>query len=209
MNSIKLKDVSYEYDNKNLFNKVNVDINEGELIAITGASGAGKSTLVDIILGLKEPSNGRVIINNKQTNKRLIRENLVGYVPQQPVLNSGSIRDNICSFKNSTIDHNAIERVIEVCELKQLIESLPDGIHSKISERGSNLSGGQAQRLAIARALYNSNHSILVLDEATSALDDDTSIKIMLSIKKLRKKIVIVVTHNTKVASICDKSYSL
>jgi ABC-type multidrug transport system fused ATPase/permease subunit len=159
----------YSNDSARILNNVNFTVNFGELVQISGASGQGKSTLVDLLLGLRSPTAGKVSIGGLEPS----RFDSKAYVPQDSTLMSGSMRDNII-FMNSRFTGSELERqlarVIELAELQDVVAKLPDGLETIIGEDGAALSGGEIQRVGIARALFG-NPKVIVFDEATSALD--------------------------------------
>jgi ATP-binding cassette subfamily C protein len=169
----------------------------GSTVAIVGPSGAGKTTLVDLMLGLYEPLEGTVLINGLSPQD--VRAQFPGsfaYVPQKPGLVSGSIADNIAlGFVSGDIDEERVWESLRKAQLASLVEQLPDGIHSSLGAHSDALSGGQIQRLGLARALYSSPR-LIVLDEATSALDAATEASITEAIANLGSETtVIVIAH--------------
>jgi ATP-binding cassette subfamily C protein len=162
----------------------------GQQIALIGPSGAGKSTIADLMLGLLEPDNGRIEVNGKSP-RDVIRESpgLLAYVPQRPGIISGTIEDNI-TLGLST-DQRQLDRALEAAHLRSVIDNLPDGIQSNVGKRRDELSGGQLQRIGLARALY-SNPGLLVMDEATSALDAESENEINVALDEMRGKVTVV-----------------
>lgn len=206
--NLSLKNINFAYKNKNtLFKGLNLKIKKGEKIAFIGESGAGKSTLIDIIMGLLEPNSGEILIDGirlDETNLRDFRAKF-GYIPQQIYLFNDTIAKNI-AFSDE-IDENLLQKVIKQANLKEFIDSLENGVNSRVGDGGSNLSVGQKQRIAIARALY-AKPEILVLDEATSALDNESEAKIMKEIYKIAKnKTLIIIAHRLNTIKKCDKIY--
>ena len=201
----------YEDSSEIVLNNISLNIQKGESVAFIGSSGAGKSTLSDIILGLFEPTDGEVLINGINVLDQ--KDNLariIGYVPQSIYLVDDSIKNNIAfGIDDELIDEDTIWRTLEQVQLKELVETLEDKLETIIGERGIRFSGGQVQRLAIARALYT-NPEILILDEATSALDNDTENVVMESIEKLQgKKTLIIIAHRLTTLRNCDKIYEI
>ena len=198
---ISLKDIVFFYPgaSKPLFNGVNLDISAGDSVGIIGSSGSGKTTIVDIILGLLQPQRGSLEIDNKKMNINNISnwQKYVGYVPQNIFLLDDSISNNIAlGIEKKKIDQKAIESAAKLADLHNfVINDLPNKYETIIGESGTRLSGGQCQRIGIARALYH-QPSVLILDEATSALDIDTENKIMDLIFKIgNHKTIIMITH--------------
>ena len=180
-------------------------------MAFIGSSGESKTTLADIILGLLEPQSGNITLDGRD-----IRElgqkwrNLLGYVPQSAYLISDTIRRNVAfGIEDQYIDEELLWRALEQAQLKEFVEQLPQGLDTEIGESGVRVSGGQRQRLAIARALYN-DPEILVMDEATSALDGDTEKALIEAIEKLQgHKTMIVVAHRLTTVKNCDIIYEI
>ncbi len=210
-NSIKFKQVSYNYTNsKNKAVKdVSIEISKGTSVGIIGRSGAGKSTLVDIILGLLKPKSGEVIIDGENIDKdKNLWQTQIGYVPQNIYLLDDSIKNNITfGISENDIDERLLLEVIEMSQLKNLVNSLPKNINTVVGNRGAKLSGGERQRIGIARALYN-KPKIMVLDEATSSLDIDNENKILNEIYDNKKdKTLIIISHRNNTVKFCDSIY--
>lgn len=192
---IKLIDVSfnYELDSKAALSNINLEIRQGERIAILGPSGSGKSTLCDVVLGLLVPNNGQVTAHD-MTISNWISANpgRIAYLPQDVTIINGTLLQNVCLGLNSTeIDIPAVERALKSCSLYEFVESLPEGFFTILGPNGIRLSGGQKQRLGLARALY-SDPDILILDESTSALDITTESGIMETINGLTAETTIL-----------------
>ena len=213
---LSLRELCFAYQgeegsHENVLNGINLDIKKGESIALIGPSGAGKSTMVDVILGLLVPQQGAIYMDDEDiTDMPDIWSKVIGYVPQSVFLYDTTIRQNIAfGVAGSEIDENRVEDAIDKANLTDFIESLPDGLNTKVGDRGVRLSGGQRQRIAIARALYH-NPEILVLDEATSALDNDTEAAIMSAIDSLHGKMtMIIVAHRLTTVRNCDKIFEV
>ncbi len=203
---IEFKEVNFEYKKDNLVLKnINLEIQKGELTAFVGASGAGKSTMMALILKFLTPSNGEIFIDDKNLNSlntKDIRKN-IALVQQQPFLFSGKIIDVIRMGRRFTK-----EEVIEsakIANAHNFIKQLPNQYETKISERSSNFSGGQIQRIAIARAILG-NPSILLLDEATSALDAESETEVQKGLKRaMRNRTVLVIAHRLATTQEADK----
>lgn len=196
--SLELKNVSFRYPGarRNAVDKVNVTIPFGHTVAIVGSSGSGKSTLVDLILGLLEPTSGRISIDG--TPLTSLAESWgarVGYVPQDVSLFDATVAQNVALTWKGEIDRDQVRNVLARAQLLRTIESRDGGLDAIIGERGLALSGGQRQRLGIARALY-ARPMVLVLDEATSALDTETEAEVTEAIKGLKgQSTMILVAH--------------
>ena len=186
-------------------------IKKGQAVAVVGHSGAGKTTIADILLGLLQPEKGDIYIDNSPMFKNgLIWGKMVGFVSQTFYLNDDTIRNNIAfGINEKDIDDTMVWRALEQAQLKEMIEKLPKGIDTLVGERGIRFSGGQRQRLAIARALYF-NPEILVLDEATSALDSETENAVMEAIEALQgKKTLVIIAHRLTTIKNCDIIYEI
>ena len=192
--------VSFNYDengNSGLKN-ISLQIKTGEMIGFIGRSGAGKSTLVNLILKLLEPKSGKVnFINNKRS---------CGYVPQDIFLLDDTLKANIAlAQENSEIDEEKLIDIIEKCELTNFVNQHNQGTDLILGERGIRISGGEKQRIGLARTLY-SNKKIIVLDEATSSLDSQTEKSIMKSILKFKRDLtIIIVAHRLSTLEHCDR----
>lgn len=197
--SVTLKDISYTYAGSETpsLAGVSLEIQAGQQIALIGPSGAGKSTLADLILGLVKPTKGEVYLDGLAPRDYLnSSRGALGYVPQKPGLVSGSIEENIALGSNpGEIDNEALELAILKSNLKKVIEKLPEGIKTSLGKNKDALSGGQMQRIGLARALY-SNPSLLVMDEATSSLDAESEKEINKALNQMRGKVtVILIAH--------------
>ena len=210
-NEINVKNISFSYPEKKdkIFQGVNLNIKKGDFIGIQGISGSGKSTLIDIILGLLEPSEGKILVDGHDIKKNTLGwQKNISYVPQNVFLTDDKLSRNIAfGINDNDIDLKKIKQAVEQAELDNYVSSLPQGLDTELGERGARLSGGQKQRIGIARALYN-QQEILVLDETTSSLDNETEKKIFNTIKKLQKnRTVIIISHNKELMDICKNIY--
>ena len=211
--SISLRNIIYTYPNssKPALKNISIDIPVNSTTAFVGVTGSGKTTLVDLILGLLEPQKGTLSIDEKVINEKNRHrwQRSIGYVPQQIYLADASISANIAFGVNvKDIDHKAVELSSKIANLHDFInKTLSKGYDTKIGERGVRLSGGQCQRIGIARALYH-KPKILVLDEATSALDNLTEQMIMNHIKNLDYDVTIIfIAHRLSTVRQCDQIY--
>lgn len=206
---IYMKNITYCYPEteKLIFDKAELKINKGESIGIVGSSGAGKTTIVDILLGILKLKEGEVLVDGKNINDNpedWLKN--IGYIPQSIFMLDGSIRDNVV-FGSEDISDEKVWKALREAQLEEYVKELPDGLDSEIGERGIRMSGGQRQRLGIARALYN-DPDILILDEATSALDTETEKAIMESVNYLQGyKTLIIIAHRLQTIENCDKVY--
>lgn len=196
---------SYTTPDNIVLKNVNLTIEKNKIIGIYGESGSGKSTLIDLITGILKLSSGKVKIDGIEINKNYPITSLFAYVPQKTFMLDESIKKNITfGDESSTIK---IEKIIKDCLLENYIFNLKHNIDTTVGEKGARVSGGQIQRIAIARALY-ANKEILILDEATSALDVDTEKKILENLKKYNKTIIMI-THRPANLSLCDIVYEV
>jgi len=208
---IELQGISYAYPNtdKLIFEQADMVIPVGKSVGIVGTSGAGKSTVVDILLGLLEAREGKILADGQDVKDhyRSWLKN-IGYIPQMIFMLDDTIRKNVAfGVPEEEIDEKRLWEVLKEAQLDEFIKTLPDGLDTGIGERGIRLSGGQRQRIGIARALYN-DPEVLILDEATSALDNDTEKAIMESINRLHgRKTLIIIAHRLQTIEKCDVVY--
>ncbi len=210
---IVLDQINYCYPGKSLnaLAEVSLVLRKGESIALIGKSGAGKTTLVDVFLGLLIPQSGDIQVDGVSiyTDMRSW-QNLIGYIPQSIFLADDTIERNIAfGVPDEQIDRQRLEKAIDLAQLSEMIDRLPEGDQTMVGERGVLLSGGQRQRIGIARALYH-EREILVLDEATSALDNETESLISEALLKLSgTKTMIIIAHRLTTVKHCDRVYEL
>jgi len=213
--TIEFRKVSFKYksSDKNSLDGINIKINSGETIALAGSSGSGKTTIVKILLGLYEASKGKVLFNGKESDKIDYDElrNKIGLVSQDTQLFAGTIKENLLFVKPDAKNEECL-KVLKMASAMSLIENSKNGLNTKIGEGGLKLSGGEKQRLSIARALLR-NPDIIVFDEATSSLDSLTEKEITKTIKQISKSnpnlITIIVAHRLSTISHSDKIFVL
>ena len=212
--TIKLKNINFKYSKKgiSILKNIYLKINKGEMIGIVGGSGSGKTTLIDIILGLHKPDSGEIIIDDLVIKDYKIKNLIkgIGYVPQNIFLIDDTIKNNIAlGIPPDKINDEYLFSAIKNAQLDNFINDLPSGVETKVGEKGIQISGGQIQRIGIARALYN-QPEILILDEATSALDNKTERNFIDSIEILKKKqTIIMIAHRMTSLKNCDKIFEL
>jgi ABC-type bacteriocin/lantibiotic exporter with double-glycine peptidase domain len=211
--NIQLKDICYKYpkSEKYVLRNINLEIKKGQKIGLVGESGSGKSTLLNIIMGLIDPTSGQMCVDNKNISQ-FKSEWLanIGYVPQKIYLADDSIKSNIAfGLTDEEINISKIEKSTINANLKKFIDSLKDGYSARVGEFGNKISGGQAQRVGIARAYYKSS-DVIILDEATNALDIDNEDKIIKIINKNEdSKTFIIVSHRESILRECNLIFSL
>ena len=211
---IKLENVSFKYTEKSnlIFNNFNYEIKKGSRVGIIGKSGCGKSTLLDLIMALLPPTEGRLVIDGECVNLSNSRawQMCIAHVPQNIFLSDLSIKENIAiGVELKDIDDALINKVINDAQLTEVIDQMPDGIKTKVGERGIRLSGGQRQRIGIARALYK-KPKIIIFDEATSALDSETEAEVISAINSISRDItIIMVAHRRSTLTHCDEVLDL
>lgn len=192
---VKLTNVSLKYPNQqySAINEINLSINAGSTVAVVGSSGAGKTTLIDVLLGVLSPSAGEITISGLNPMDAILKwPGAISYVPQDVEIANGTIRENIAlGFPPDLASDEIILRALRLSNLEDFITHLPDGIDTQVGERGTKISGGQRQRLGIARALFT-NPKLLVLDEATSALDGETEANVSNEIMNLHGDVTVI-----------------
>lgn len=211
--SLELREISFSYSstNKLVLDKVSLKIKAGEIIGIVGSTGSGKTTLINVMLGLLSSSSGQTLINDSSVKNNLLAlRKFVAYLPQQVFLTDDSLRNNIALGIHSTeISDEKIWTTLGKVRLKRFVQDLPDGLDTMVGEHGMRLSGGQCQRVALARSLYH-DRSMLVLDESTSALDGETESQIISELKDLRgEKTIVMIAHRLSTLEHCDRIYRL
>ena len=210
---ITIENITYQYPNseKKIFDKAGMQLPIGKSVGIVGKSGAGKTTLVDIMLGLLDPQEGRILCDGQDvlTNYSGWLHN-IGYIPQTINLIDDTIRANVAfGVPREKIDEKRVWEVLEEAQLTAFVKDQPEGLDTEIGERGIRMSGGQRQRLGIARALYH-NPELLILDEATSALDNDTEAAIMEAINHFHgRKTMLIIAHRLKTIENCDMIFAV
>jgi len=209
--SLHLKNVSFDYAEQRLLNGFNLNIQKGGFLGITGASGKGKTTILNILLGFLEAVKGEVIINDITLKKESIKVYWpsIAYVRQQSFFIHDTLVRNITLEENGH-DSTNLQYAIKVSGLDTFIAQFPEGLDKMITENGKNISGGQQQRITIARALYK-NADLILLDEPFNELDEASEILLLEHFRQLAQqgKLIILITHNKKALSYCTKIISL
>lgn len=210
---IIIKNLSYQYPQttKWILRNVSFTIKKNQLVGFMGESGAGKSTLIDIILGILPISQGSIMVDGKNIWDNMGGwHNIIGYIPQSIYLMDDTVRNNVAfGVPEKDISNAQLWKALEEAQIADFIRSLPKGIDSEIGDRGIRISGGQRQRLGIARALYH-DPQVLVFDEATSALDNDTEAALMEAINGLKgSRTMLIIAHRLHTIENCDVIYKV
>ena len=204
--TIQFKKIYFNYKKDVILNDIDFTIKKNDFIGIYGPSGSGKSTFIKIIIGLIEPVNGEILLNNKLVNSFELR-NQSSYVPQDSIILDEDIFTNVSlEFDKSKIDR---ERVISALDKVDLLEKFKNNLSDSLGDSGIKISGGQKQRIGIARALFN-NRSLLILDESTSNLDSKVEDRIVRILEKLSNEIkIIIISHNMSSLKKCKSLYEI
>ncbi len=206
---IILKNLEFKYSKEIIFKNVNLEIYKGDKVGFFGESGSGKSTLINIICGLLSSNSGDIFIDEKKTAQNYLINNLA-LVSQNPFFVNETIKYNLCFGKKITdMDISKMEKILKIVELSDVVNNLDDKMDTVIGENGTRLSGGQLQRLSIARALYQ-DPNILILDEATNALDPETQEKLLNNIfLNYKDKTILIISHDNNVTKRCEKIFKI
>jgi ATP-binding cassette subfamily B protein len=205
---VQFENITFQYDAGKgaAISGFTLDVKPGECIALVGPSGGGKSTLMQLLIGFRRPQQGRILFDGQDMETLDMRtaRQFISVVPQETVLFSGSIRENII-YGLRDVSDDRLREVLAAASLTELVDSLPNGLDSRIGEDGAMLSGGQRQRIAIARALIR-NPRILVLDEATSALDVVSEKKVQEAIERaVQNRTTFIVAHRLSTIRTADR----
>ena len=208
---IKIENLSFKYPKMStkVFEDASLILNVGEITGLCGESGSGKSTFLNLLSGLDNNFTGNILIDNKNLNKENITwADQVAYISQNPFFLDDTIKNNI-AYAEEEPDEKKLLECIKFSQLESLIDNLENGINNLIGEDGARLSGGQLQRLAIARALYK-DFNILILDESLNALDINNETKIIDILSELKKnRIVLLTSHKKSIIDRCDTKYEI
>ena len=211
-NIIEINNLKYEYPSakKEIFNGLNISISKNQLVGIYGESGAGKTTLINLLLGLLRPDKGNILVDKKNIFNNVSGwQKKISYIPQSIFITDEKILNNVAlGAPENKIDINKVNDCLKFANLSEFIDELPKGLNTHCGELGDKISGGQKQRLAIARAIYHDSE-VLIFDEFTNNLDQENENKIMEDILKLKDKTRIIVTHSPKVLSYCEKKFEI
>lgn len=212
-NEIRFEEVTYQYPGSTepAIKNLTVSIKKGHVVSFAGSTGSGKTTIIDLMLGLLTPDHGKIRFDNQSTSEYLKQAGRpISYIPQFIFLTDDTLRRNIAfGIPDDEINETRIQEVIEISQLKEVIQKLPEGLDTNIGERGIRLSGGERQRIGVARALYR-DPDIIIMDEATSALDSYTENELIEAINRLREeRTLIIISHRTTVLDICNEIHFL
>jgi ABC-type multidrug transport system fused ATPase/permease subunit len=207
--SIEISNLTFTYPDGKFptLTGINLSISAGERIAIVGPSGAGKTSLVDVLLGVLPPTSGSVTISGVNPLDAISTwPGAISYVPQDVTISNGTFRENVgLGYPKEVITDDLVWAALEIAQLAEFVRSLPDGLDTKVGERGTKISGGQRQRLGIARAMFT-QPKLLVLDEATSALDGQTEADISEAIQGLKGSVtVVMIAHRLSTVRNADQ----
>ena len=210
---LRLEGLDYQYPGQegHALRDVTLAVPKSGSVGFVGPSGAGKTTVVDVVLGLLDPTAGRVTVDGVDIADRMgAWQRKIGYIPQQIFLTDDTVRRNVAFGRDDDeIDDAQVWRALEAAQLRETIEALPEGLDTTVGERGVRLSGGQRQRIGIARALYH-EPEVLVMDEATSALDNQTERQFVEALERLQgDHTLIVIAHRLSTVRNCDTLYML
>ena len=211
ISAIQFDRIEFSYRHNQVLNNVSLHLLPGDFVGITGSSGLGKTTIVNLLLGFLEQDNGTISINSIETNSsdRQRFWDRIAYCKQQSFFINDSILKNI-TLTEDGYDSSRLENVLSFCGVDNMLGQYPEGINKLITENGKNISGGQKQRLMLARALYH-DFDLLILDEPFSELDDVAEKTLLIKLKLLAQKgkMIIMITHNKSSLSFCNKLISL
>ena len=207
--NLKLENIKFNYnEEQKLIENFNIKLKKGDKICLVGESGSGKSTILDLILGFRKPIKGKIYLNEKLISNSSGNndiKSIISYVPQKVLLLDNTILKNIV-LNDQNYDGDKLKEALKLSSLDNFIKQLKNGLNTKVGELGKNVSGGQAQRIAIARSIYRES-PIVILDEPTSSLDIKTSKEILENLSKLENRTIIMSSH--KIDEIKDLKFKI
>ena len=207
---IDARDLRFAYQDNPVLDGLTLYIPAKQITAIVGPSGAGKSTFIDILMRLHDPDGGEITVDGRPLQEIDLRawRRSIGYIPQDSVLFHDTVRRNLL-LSDEADDDEAIWRALRLAELEDVVRNFRDGLDTVVGERGMSISGGERQRLAIARAVIR-RPAILILDEPTASLDRDTEMAFLNTLRTLAKDVtVVIVSHRAEVAAMADRTYAI
>lgn len=211
ISSLELNDIDFSYPGRKILTELNLSLRPGDFIAITGPSGQGKTTILNLILGFLNPDKGHICLNHAPASRQVLCQHwqAIAYVRQQSFLIHDTLIRNI-TLEETVKDRGRLQNALHISGLDKIINDLPDGIEHLVTENGKNISGGQQQRIAIARAIYK-DADLLLLDEPFNELDEQSVSCLLLHFKKMAAngKIIVMITHDKKSLIYCNKIMSL
>ena len=210
VDKIEFKNLNFDYQNYKVFENFRFNIEKNSLIGIYGPNGSGKSTMLDLMFGFIKPKRGEILVDGFDIQQNLSNwQKKISYIPQKIFLTDSTILENITFTENlDKIDEKFFNDILKKSTLNEVINKLPNGIHTNVGERGSKLSGGQQQRIGLARALFK-KPEILVMDESISSIDNYNANKIISTINSMNDITRIIVSHNLEILENCDKVFRL
>ncbi len=210
-NKYEFKNVSFRYKDRVILNECNFIFKKNEIISISGSSGAGKSTFLEIFLRLIDATSGKIFLDDQDiTNTPIDFSRLIGIVPQSVEFINGTLRENLLLGINVHVSDEEIFKILSKCNLIELINKMPQSLETIIDNHSNFFSGGEKQRIAIARSLLDVDVKILIFDEITSALDKSNSIKLLENIMLFKHQYsIIFITHDDLIKNYCEKNYIL
>ena len=210
-NSIEFKNIDFKYQGVKILNNINFEIKKNQVVGIFGQSGSGKSTFIDLLSGLIDKNNGEIYVdkNKSEIYQNPFWFNNISYLSQNIFVMEGSLKENITfGIKEEDLNHDKVNEVINLANLKNLLEKRSN-FDKDLGYSGMKISGGEKQRVGIARALYKDN-PVLIFDEPTSSLDEENEKLFRDTILKIKKdRFIIIISHNKDTLGICDKIYKL
>lgn len=206
---ISINNLTFFYEkNKKILMNFNLEIKKNSMIGIYGTNGSGKSTFLDLLFGFLTPLNGEILVDGKNISKNLNSwQKKISYLPQKVYLKDTTILENIIFDKNIS-DQKKLDDVFIKAGIKEMLQNLPDGANTNVGDQGKKISGGQQQKIGLARALYH-NPEILVMDEATNSIDYDSSNKIIQLVKNMKNITRLIVTHDIEILNQCEQIYQI
>ena len=209
-NEIKIKNLNFSYNSKNkILENFDLVIKKNSIIGIYGPNGSGKSTFLDLLFGFFKPNTGEILVDDRNIYEELDNwQKKISYLPQRVYLKDSSILDNIVFDKADNKSDENLKEVIQITGLSQMLKQFPDGINSFVGDQGKKISGGQQQRIGLARALYH-KPEILVMDESTNSIDYESSKQIIKTVKSMNNITRIIISHDIEILSECQEVYRL